>query len=541
MPNEDPTQPGTPPPELHGLDPGELLARGLHTVKPSAGTGPWLPPTPEELAALLPQYRIESLLGHGGMGAVYKGTQAALDRPVAIKLLPAELAADADFIARFQREARTLAKLQHSSIVAVYDFGQTSAGHLYFVMEYVDGTDLQRILKGPGLKPEQAFMLIGQICEALHYAHQQGVIHRDIKPANILITQDGRAKVADFGLARPAQDEAGGLTQTHMVMGTPDYMAPEQRSGDGHPDHRADIFALGVMLYEMLTGQRPHGAFQPPSHRVQVDVRIDEVVLKALQQEPDRRYQQASEMKVDVDRIRTTPPTPVKPKRSKALLAAMIVLGGIFVLLAFPFALRMISQKQVAGTRTNFPSARPAGLEARPPSAAMNPTPGNAALSWLPVEQRGSGWDKGSISVKDGWVEIGSPETGGGWAKQGQTFGNLAIRTKYQWSPPNNVGGSLSLNCRASATGFNATFTLWPKTTGLFFRSYSQADAPPDRWQSFAAQLIEKHEGTFELATIGNRVLARLDGQLIYDVEEPGLAAKGFFRRAQCWHSRPRL
>jgi len=120
---------------------------------------------------LLPQYRIESLLGHGGMGAVYKGTQATLDRPVAIKLLPAELTADGDFLARFQREARTLAQLQHPGIVAVYDFGQTSEGHLYFVMEYVHGTDLSRVLRGPGLNPKQALAITGQICDALQFAH----------------------------------------------------------------------------------------------------------------------------------------------------------------------------------------------------------------------------------------------------------------------------------------------------------------------------------------------------------------------------------
>lgn len=349
---EEPTSPSPKPAaDLHGLDAGELLARGLHTVKPSAGSGPWEPPTPEALAKLLPQYRIESLLGRGGMGAVYKGVQPSLDRPVAIKLLPAELATDADFIARFQREARTLAKLQHSGIVAVYDFGQTSEGHLYFVMEYVDGTDLQHILKGPGLKPEQALELIGQICDALYAAHRQGVIHRDIKPANILLTKDGRAKLADFGLARPLTEDSGGLTVTNMIMGTPDYMAPETRTSATHADHRADIFALGVMLYEMLTGQRPHGAFQPASQRVQVDVRIDEVVLKALQQEPDRRYQQASEMKSDVERIRTTPPEKTKPKRSKLLVAALVALGLTFLGLAIPFVVR------IAAYRSESPKA----------------------------------------------------------------------------------------------------------------------------------------------------------------------------------------
>ena len=406
MSESDPAKILPPAPELQGLDPGELFARGLNTAAPSGDAGPWQPPTPDELAKLLPQYRIESLLGRGGMGAVYKGVQAALERHVAIKLLPAEVAANPDFIARFQREARTLAKLQHSGIVAVYDFGQTGAGHLYFVMEFVDGTDLQQILKGPGLEPAQAFVLIGQICDALHYAHQQGVIHRDIKPANILIKLDGRAKVADFGLARPVQGDTGGLTATNMIMGTPDYMAPEQRTGMARTDHRADIFALGVMLYEMLTGQRPHGAFQPPSQRVQVDVRIDEVVLKALQQEPDRRYQQASEMKTDVDRIRTTPPERMKPslggRRSVVALiaaAALLVIGG----LAF------FSHKNLNGTLT----------EQRPPAAPDKDAfvTAKSELPWKRLEPRGKDWETGLISTQNGWV-LSPPEKRGPGAVQ---------------------------------------------------------------------------------------------------------------------------
>src|SRR3954447_25218808 len=177
--DESESAPEAPPNGLGSLDPGELLARGLNTVQPTIGHGPWVPPEPEELARLLPQYRIERLLGHGGMGAVYQGEQTALQRKVAIKLLPAELAHDAQFVARFQREARMLARLQHPGIVAVYDCGQSSAGHPYFVMEYVEGTDLQRMLREPGLAPEQAMELIMQICDALQYAHQRGIFHRD--------------------------------------------------------------------------------------------------------------------------------------------------------------------------------------------------------------------------------------------------------------------------------------------------------------------------------------------------------------------------
>ncbi len=367
MPDSEPN------PELHGLDPGELLARAMQTAQPSAGSTAWLPPAPEEVAALLPQYRIESLLGHGGMGAVYKGSQATLDRAVAIKLLPAEIAADESFVARFTREARTLAQLQHPGIVAVHDFGQTGAGHLYFVMEYVDGTDLQKILRGPRLQPAQALEAICQICEALQYAHGQGVIHRDIKPANILFTREGRAKLADFGLARPSAEDPGGLTHTQMAVGTPDYMAPEQR--EGHADQRADIYALGVMLYEMLTGQRPQGIFAPPSERVSVDARIDAVVVKALQQEPARRYQQVREMQTDVDRIRSTPrhgvPRVIAPRRrplaiAAAILVPLLALGGfLFWKNGRPPATVAAASAQSAAT--------PAPIVAEPKPIVMEP------------------------------------------------------------------------------------------------------------------------------------------------------------------------
>jgi len=302
--------------------------------------GFWEPPTVADLGRLLPQYRIDRLIGRGGMGAVYKGVQLNLDREVAIKLLPVEIAADAEFVARFEREARTLARLNHACIVTIHDLGRTGEGHLYFVMEYVDGTNLREVLLGPGLEPEQALAVVGHLCDALQVAHRAGIVHRDIKPENVLLTTEGDVKLADFGLARPTQ-EAGtsALTNSNVIMGTPDYMAPEQRFDAAKADHRADIFALGVMFYEMLTGQRPHGVFAPPSQKVQVDVRIDEVVLKALQSEPDRRYQQVTEMKSDMERIRTTPlPASVRgeprgvrslARRHKTLLAIAASLAAI--------------------------------------------------------------------------------------------------------------------------------------------------------------------------------------------------------------------
>jgi len=242
------------------------------------------------------------------MGAVYKARQKQLDRLVALKILPPEVGQDPAFAERFSREARSLAKLNHPRIVSVFDFGHTKDGLYYFIMEFVDGTDLRHIIEGGQLDPDEALAIVPQICEALQYAHEEGLVHRDIKPENILLDKKGRVKIADFGLAkllgRPASDYT--LTQAGQRMGTPHYMAPEQIDGAHEVDHRADIYSLGVVFYEMLTGQLPIGRFAPPSQKVQVDVRLDKVVLKSLEYEPELRYQNISEVKIDLDTISTS-------------------------------------------------------------------------------------------------------------------------------------------------------------------------------------------------------------------------------------------
>jgi serine/threonine protein kinase len=286
--------------------------------------GPHTAPAAEELAANFPQLEIIELLGQGGMGAVYKARQPGLDRLVAVKVLPPDAARDAAFAERFTREARALARLNHPNIVAVYDFGQTkssdgrSPGLFYFVMEFVDGLNLRQLIHTGQCKPEQALSIVPQICEALQFAHDEGIVHRDIKPENILIDKRGRLKIADFGLARllsatqsrEPDAVAQRLTYSGQVMGTPSYMAPEQMDDPLRVDHRADIYSLGVVFYEMLTGELPRGRFAPPSQKVAVDVRLDEVVLRTLEQEPQRRYQHASEVKTDVESISRAPQAP---------------------------------------------------------------------------------------------------------------------------------------------------------------------------------------------------------------------------------------
>lgn len=276
---------------------------GLGPEAPSPGGRP-APPAPVEMAPHFPQLEILECLGRGGMGVVYKARQPRLDRLVALKVLAPEREKDPAFANRFEREAQALARLNHPNIVTVHDFGR-AGGLFYLLMEYVDGTSLRHLLRGGRLPPEQALAIVPALCEALEYAHARGVVHRDIKPENILLDPQGRVKIADFGVAKILGSEPpdGRLTAAEDVVGTPHYMAPEQVETPQRVDHRADIYSLGVVFYEMLTGELPLGKFPPPSRKVQVDVRLDEVVLHALEKEPDRRYQHASEVKTEVEAL----------------------------------------------------------------------------------------------------------------------------------------------------------------------------------------------------------------------------------------------
>lgn len=261
----------------------------------------FIPPTVEELAPHFPQLEILEVLGHGGMGVVYKARQIELDRVVALKILRPNISQDTGFAERFLREARALAKLNHPNIITVYDFGRKDALY-FFIMEFVDGTNLRHVERVGQLSPAAALNIVPQICSALQYAHDNGVVHRDIKPENILLTKSGDVRIADFGLAKLAgMDDQAPLTGTWQVMGTPHYMAPEQFEKPNTVDHRADIYSLGVVIYELLTGELPIGRFRLPSEKVRVDERLDQVVLRALDKEPDRRYQRATDVATAVN------------------------------------------------------------------------------------------------------------------------------------------------------------------------------------------------------------------------------------------------
>lgn len=308
------------------LCPECLLRAGFPTgrqfMSTSAGSerrAAFTPPAPAALAPLFPQLEISTCIGQGGMGAVYRARQPALDRLVALKILRPPTSDDPGFAERFTREARTLAKLSHPNIVAVHDYGQAGAYH-YLLMEFVDGMNLRQLLNAGMISPKEALAIVPPICDALQFAHDQGIVHRDIKPENILLGKNGTVKIADFGLAKlvGAGGEDASLTGAGDVMGTPHYMAPEQVEKPREVDHRADIYSLGVVFYQMLTGELPLGRFGPPSRKVRIDVRLDEIVLRALEKEPDLRYQRASALRTEVETVAQTSPLAPEPETTNA-------------------------------------------------------------------------------------------------------------------------------------------------------------------------------------------------------------------------------
>ncbi len=294
------------------------------------------PPTIAEVSAAFPQLEILSLIGQGGMGWVFKARQPKLNRIVALKLLPASLAErDAAFAGRFEREGQLLARLHHPNIVAVHDSG-AAGGFFYLLMEFVEGVNLRQAMRSSRFTPAQALAIVPHICDALQFAHDEGVLHRDIKPENILLDGKGRVKLADFGIAKlvgaegtegtasftslESLESLESLTQTGTTLGTPNYMAPEQRDTPADVDNRADIYSLGVVFYELLTGELPSGSLPKPSAKSTADPRVDAIVQQALEKERCNRQESATEMKTQVEGVASTPP----PENAEAMAATIL-------------------------------------------------------------------------------------------------------------------------------------------------------------------------------------------------------------------------
>ena len=291
------------------------------------------------------RYELGDLLGRGGMAEVRRAVDRRLGRQVAVKQLRTDLATDPTFQARFRREAQSAAGLNHPTIVAVYDTGEetdplTGVSIPYIVMELVEGPTLRDVLRdGRKILPERALELTQGVLDALSYSHKAGIIHRDIKPANVMLTPTGGVKVMDFGIARAVADTSATMTQTAAVIGTAQYLSPEQARGET-VDARSDIYSAGCLLYELLVGRPPFIGESPVSVAYQhvreapvppsqfdpvITEDIDAVTLKALAKDPADRYQSAREMKADIGRVLSGQQTtavvpedrPARPRRSR--------------------------------------------------------------------------------------------------------------------------------------------------------------------------------------------------------------------------------
>ncbi len=379
--------------DFQGLCPGCVAAFAFEDVSqsPHEAPAPAAPPNDYEKTTMYLKpgtafqgVVIDTVLGQGGMGVVYKARQQGLDRLVALKVMSDRLAGDPEFVKRFEKEAKAMATLSHPNIVAVYNYGIDN-GRCFIVMEYVDGANLRHIIREKKLEAAQALRIVPQLCDALEYAHGEGVVHRDIKPENILIDKKGRVKITDFGLAKMVEPGRTDHTVTGLVMGTPHYMAPEQVDTPKTVDHRADIYSMGVVFYELLTGELPIGRWQLPSHRGVLDARLDQVVLRALEREPDKRYQHASDMKLEVSRVSEFIPV--------ARLATPNATGQVAVSSAFsaplhapPGIVSAPSPASPGGVHVHSPAAANAGWNAPPGFASARPnTPvnGSRISAWV--------------------------------------------------------------------------------------------------------------------------------------------------------------
>src|SRR3954464_12286127 len=288
------------------------------------------------------RYQVGELLGFGGMAEVHRGRDTRLGRDVAIKTLRHDLARDQTFQLRFRREAQNAAALNHPAIVAVYDTGEehapTGEELPYIVMEYVNGRTLKEVLTVEGrLMPRRALEIVADICSALDFSHRHGIIHRDIKPGNVMLTQTGQVKVMDFGIARALASGATTMTQTSAVIGTAQYLSPEQARGEA-VDARSDVYATGCVLFELLVGHPPFVGDSPVSvayQHVREDPKapsdivrdtppdVDAIVLKALAKNPLNRYQSAQEMRADALRAVAGRPVLATPVMSEEQMTAM--------------------------------------------------------------------------------------------------------------------------------------------------------------------------------------------------------------------------
>jgi serine/threonine protein kinase len=359
-------------------------------------------PDPSSLASLFPGYKVEYLIATGGMGAVYKAIQLSLDRPVAIKILPREFGEDESFRASFEAEAKAMARLNHPNLIGVYDFGKVD-GMLFIIMEFVPGQTLYHSANGIAIAEDATARIVTAVCLGLAHAHEHGILHRDIKPSNILLDQEAHPKIGDFGLARPI---GTAVKDGESIFGTPHYTAPEVLKLPNSVDARADIFSVGVVLHEMLTGCLPATDPRPPSVICACDYRFDTIIRRATHPSPHLRYASAAEMAKDISAItaspgpahlrlhttapatnrlaiaRKTTPPPADSSNTVLIVAASSVAAAIIL------ALFIVLKKPATSTADTLPPPSPPPVPvATPkptPEAHRTPEPKTETVEWKP-------------------------------------------------------------------------------------------------------------------------------------------------------------
>ncbi len=518
----------------------------------------WQPVTVDHLQALLPQYEILSLLGHGGMGAVYKARQITLDREVAIKILPPEAAYDQDahFVERFKNEARVMGKMNHPAIVHVYDNGETAEGQLYFVMEFVDGTDVQKMINGSGkLPPEYALAIAAHVCDALTYSHAHGVIHRDIKPANVIINMEGGVKVADFGLAKASESgNTTGLTITSMEVGTPAYMAPESQTAGMTPDHRADLYAVGVMLYHMLTGEVPRGNFKMPSLKVGCDARFDAIIGRAMETDRNERYQTAGEIRQDLGKILTTPvllsggpssaaipkqarpqkpmargpqqnvkppppslSAPRKPWLIAALLASVTGLG-----ISGYIASKPATRNEIKAVQSTDPQAKKQDGVGPGPDSAMAAS--DSQSTWIKLWDTEDKARKAGVKWKDGVLVIDA-------GRRAKEINNRDIAFRASLRVSNDTSEPLEISVRvngSSADNESRLFlTFYPKDRRLMLKSRQVGHFKTIGTWDLASSVEEGDWLLLEVRAIAENATISVNGRILGTVRNEDITGSG--------------
>ncbi|MDF1738380.1 MAG: bifunctional serine/threonine-protein kinase/formylglycine-generating enzyme family protein [Verrucomicrobiales bacterium] len=493
-------------------------------------------PSQEEMEQLFPDLEILSLLGTGGMGAVYKARQKRLDRLVALKVLSCPPEMHESFSLRFEREAQLLAKLLHPNIVTIFDFGEireNGPGGLplfYFMMEYVDGSDLSKRIRAGSLTAEETLSIVPQICDALQVAHDLGITHRDVKPANMLLDSQGQVRVADFGVAKIVDNEDDlmtGLTLTGTTMGTPHYMAPEQWDAPEKVDHRSDIYSLGVIFYQMLTSERPVGRFLPPSQKVAVDPRIDDVVFKALETKRKDRYQNARDMAEEVREVVATDTSrnSAGKKIALGLIASAVIGAGVWW--------GIQPDREVPQAETTLK----AEIKKRDEIAYPKETPPLQSTSlayppgkWVQILKTQAELDsalfanRGENTIRDGWVDGSTTESTPTLRFPAIEAQNGGLRLRLKISDRKPLPTVLTINLRSSneeaavagLSAYRLSIFGMHRDELSISSGYYQFDS--NEWTPLSTVKstplpVPGDEFDVEFYTIGSRIMGRFNGQ----------------------------